>query len=56
MNMLTNRSEAGMGIRSFRYSMYVNDMNILKLFKDENGKFDVSDSNTMINYLKTLNE
>ena len=56
MNMLTNRSEAGMGIRSFRYSMYVNDMNILKLLKDENGKFDVSDSNTMINYLKTLNE
>ena len=30
-------------------------INILKLFKDENGKFDVSDSNTMINYLKTLN-
>ena len=55
MNMLTNRSEAGMGIRSLRYSMYVDDMNILKLFKDENGKFDVSDSNTMINYLKTLN-
>ena len=53
--MLTNRSEAGMGIRSLRYSMYVDDMNILKLFKDENGKFDVSDSNTMINYLKTLN-
>ena len=55
MNMLSNRSEAGMGTRSLRYSMYVDDMNILKLFKDENGKFDVSDSNTMINYLKTLN-
>ena len=55
MDMLTDRSESGMGYRSFRYSMYVDNMNIIKLFKDENGKFDVSDSNTMINYLKTLN-
>ena len=26
-----------------------------KIFKDENGKFDVSDAGTMINFLKSLN-
>ena len=39
-----------MGQRSFRYSMYVDDRQI-KLFKDENGKYDVSDE-TMIKFLK----
>jgi len=55
MNMLTDRSESGMGMRSFRYSMYVDNKKIIKLFKDENGKFDVSDAGTMINFLKSLN-
>ena len=55
MNMLTDRSETGMGMRSFRYSMYVDNKKIIKLFKDENGKFDVSDAGTMINFLKSLN-
>ena len=55
MDMLTDRSEAGMGVRSFRYSMYVNNNEIVKIFKDENGKFDVSDAGTMINFLKSLN-
>ena len=55
MDMLTDRSEAGMGMRSFRYSMYVNNNEIVKIFKDENGKFDVSDAGTMINFLKSLN-
>lgn len=52
MGMITDRSASGMGHRSFRYSMYVHDGKIIKLFKDENGKFDVSDPKTMINYLK----
>ena len=55
MNMLTDRSEAGMGMRSFRYSMYVVNKEIIKIFKDDNGKFDVSDAGTMINFLKSLN-
>jgi len=55
MNMLTDRSEAGMGMRSFRYSMYVVNKEIVKIFKDDNGKFDVSDAGTMINFLKSLN-
>ena len=55
MNMLTDRSENGMGMRSFRYSMYVDNKKIIKIFKDENGKFDVSDAGTMINFLESLN-
>jgi peroxiredoxin len=52
MNMITDRSASGMGLRSYRYSMYVENGKILKFYKDENGKFDVSDSKTMINFLK----
>ena len=52
MNMISDRSASGMGPRSFRYSMYVEDGKIIKLFKDEDGKFDVSDPKTMINFLK----
>jgi len=52
MKMISDRSASGMGPRSFRYSMYVEDGNIIKLFKDEDGKFDVSDPKTMINFLK----
>ncbi len=55
MNMLTDRSEAGMGMRSVRYSMYVVNKEIVEIFKDDNGKFDVSDAGTMINFLKSLN-
>ena len=51
--MLTDRSESGMGMRSFRYSMYVDNKKIIKLFKDENGKFDVSDT-LFFNFLKSL--
>jgi peroxiredoxin len=53
MNMTSDRSSAGMGQRSKRYSMYIKDKNIEKIFIDEDGKFDVSDSNTMISYLKS---
>ena len=52
MNMISDRSASGMGQRSFRYSMYVDDRQIIKLFKDENGKYDVSDPKTMIKFLK----
>ena len=52
MNMISDRSASGMGQRSFRYSMYVDDTQIIKLYKDENGKFDVSDPKTMIKFLK----
>ena len=52
MNMISDRSASGMGPRSFRYSMYVDNGNIIKIFKDEDGKFDVSDPKTMIKFLK----
>ena len=52
MNMISDRSSSGMGLRSFRYSMFVEDTQIIELYKDENGKFDVSDPKTMIKFLK----
>jgi len=52
MNMISDRSASGMGLRSFRYSMYVEDGKIIKIFKDQDGKFDVSDPKTMIKFLK----
>ena len=55
MNMISDRSASGMGPRSFRYSMYVDNKKIIKLFKDEDGKFDVSDSGTMLNFLASVN-
>ncbi|MFZ9457556.1 MAG: redoxin family protein, partial [Candidatus Fonsibacter ubiquis] len=53
MGMLTDRSASGMGQRSKRYSIYVKNKVIEKMFVDEDGKFDVSDSNTMISFLKS---
>jgi len=50
--MVSDRSAAGMGQRSKRYSIYVKNKIIEKMFIDEDGKFDVSDSNTMIRYIK----
>ena len=55
MNMISDRSASGMGPRSFRYSMFVDNKKIIKIFKDEDGKFDVSDSGTMMNYLQSTN-
>ncbi len=52
MGMISDRSASGMGLRSFRYSMYVDNCKIQKIFKDEDGKFDVSDPGTMIKFLK----
>jgi len=53
MDMVTDRSAAGMGQRSKRYSIYVKNKTIEKMFVDADGKFDVSDSNTMISFLKS---
>ena len=53
MEMVTDRSAAGMGQRSKRYSMYVKNKVIDKIFIEQDGKFDVSDSNTMLSYLKS---
>ena len=52
MNMISDRSASGMGLRSFRYSMYVEDGKVIKIFKDQDGKFDVSDPKTMFKFLK----
>jgi len=54
IDMLTDRSKSGMGIRSKRYSMFVDNKNIIKVFVDEDGKFEVSDARTMLNYLRSL--
>jgi peroxiredoxin len=53
MEMVTDRSASGMGQRSKRYSIYVKNKTIEKMFVDADGKFDVSDSNTMISFLKS---
>ena len=54
IDMLTDRSKSGMGIRSKRYSMFVDNKNIIKVFVDDDGKFEVSDARTMLNYLRSL--
>jgi peroxiredoxin len=62
MGMLVKKENLGFGSRSWRYSMYVEDGTIKKLFV-ENGledncpsdPFEVSDADTMLAYLKDLN-
>merc|ERR1739838_293895 len=60
MGMLVDKSNIGFGYRSWRYSMYVDNMEIKKMFV-EDGKpsdnfgedpFEVSDADTMMAYLK----
>lgn len=59
MGMLVDRSAQGMGKRSWRYSMYVDDGRVEKVFS-EPGFMDnptgvpvqVSDAQTMLNYLR----
>lgn len=61
MGMLVERKTTGMGVRSWRYSMYIKDGAILKLFS-EPGKIDnpesvpvqLSDAQTMLKYLNNL--
>lgn len=59
MGMLVDKSNLGFGMRSWRYSMLVNDGNIEKVFLEPDfgdncpiDPFEVSDADTMLAYLK----
>ena len=59
MGMLVAKNNLGFGDRSWRYSMYVDDMNIKQIFAEsgftdncDTDPFEVSDADTMIKYLK----
>ena len=59
MGMLVDKNNLGFGQRSWRYSMYVEDGEIKKLFAEPGfsdncatDPFEVSDADTMLNYLK----
>lgn len=60
MGMLVKKDNVGFGLRSWRYSMFVEDSEITKVFS-EAGKmdnapsdpFEVSDAETMLNWLKS---
>ncbi|MBE9221402.1 peroxiredoxin [Cyanobacterium stanieri LEGE 03274] len=59
MGMLVDKSNLGFGLRSWRYSMLVNDCKIEKIFVEPGYEdncptdpFEVSDADTMLAYLK----
>jgi peroxiredoxin (alkyl hydroperoxide reductase subunit C) len=59
MGMLVDKANLGFGMRSWRYSMFVNDGKIEKMFVEPNysdncptDPFEVSDADTMLAYLK----
>ena len=60
MGMLVNKPGQGFGMRSWRYSMLVDNGEVVKVFEepgknnssDDDDPFEVSDVDTMINYLK----
>lgn len=59
MGMLVKKDNLGFGMRSWRYSMFVNDGNVEAMFIEPGfsddcptDPFEVSDVNTMLNYLK----
>jgi len=59
MNMLVKKDDLGFGKRSWRYSMYVDDGEIKKIFIEPgftddcpDDPFEVSDADTMLTYLK----
>lgn len=59
MGMLVDKSNLGFGMRSWRYSMLVDDCKIEKIFLEEEfgdncpiDPFEVSDADTMMAYLK----
>lgn len=61
MGMLVKKDNLGFGERSWRYSMYVDNGEIKKMFiepgKEDNhpaDPFEVSDAQTMLEYLQTL--
>ncbi len=54
MGMLVDKADLGFGKRSWRYSMFVDDGVIKKMFIEPNvpgDPFEVSDADTMLNYL-----
>jgi len=51
MDMIIDRSDIGLGLRSKRYSMYVQNKKIDKLFVDEDNKFNLSSGIKMVYYL-----
>jgi peroxiredoxin len=59
MGMLVDKSNLGFGMRSWRYSMLVNDCKVEKIFVEpgfsdncESDPFEASDADTMLAYLK----
>ncbi|MFQ3680385.1 MAG: peroxiredoxin [Pseudanabaenaceae cyanobacterium] len=61
MGMLVDKSNLGFGMRSWRYSMVVNDGKIEKMFVEPGysdvcptDPFEVSDADTMLAYLKSV--
>ncbi len=63
MGMLVDKSNLGFGMRSWRYSMVVNDGEIEKMFVEPDfgdlcptDPFEVSDADTMLNYLRGKQE
>ena len=59
MGMMVKKDDLGFGERSWRYSMYVEDGEIKKVFAESgfmdnapDDPFEVSDANTMMEYLK----
>lgn len=62
MGMLVDKANLGFGMRSWRYSMLVNDGNIEKMFVEPGyadncpaDPFEVSDADTMLAYLRGAN-
>lgn len=61
MGMLVNKDNVGFGMRSWRYSMLVDDGEIVKSFIEEGfsdncptDPFEVSDADTMYDYIKSI--
>lgn len=59
MGMLVKKDNLGFGMRSWRYAMYVENGEIKQMFSEAgyqddapNDPFEVSDADTMLNYLK----
>lgn len=59
MGMLVKKDNLGFGMRSWRYAMYVENGDIKQMFSEAgfqddapNDPFEVSDADTMLNYLK----
>ena len=63
MGMLVNKPKQGFGMRSWRYSVLIDDCKVVKMFiedgknneSNDNDPFKVSDVDTMLNYLKNIN-